>query len=274
MTVTDHSKPVSDLSQVKNTKEPRITIIRTPHDDTRPYFSMSRNTAQDRSLSWEARGVLAYLLSKPSDWQIIIADLKQNCGRDKVRKILDELKTAHYLLITQGHDEKGHFTAEYQLHETPFTEKPSTVDQYTVKPETVKHPLHKIDTQKTENKKTSRQPDAIFDAISKVWKTTAGAIIGNMKSMMLGTAKTGDWAAANFDQPVTADEIIAFGQWYKRKNPDLTIPNKPEKIQRWFYEYRQVSAKRIVQLDPVNDLNTPLEFDPPLTAYLKAASNE
>ncbi len=119
-----------------------------------------------------------------------------------------------------------------------------------------------------------RKPDPIFDAISQVWKTTAGAIIGNMKSMMLGTAKTGDWAAANFDIPVTADEIISFGQWYKRKNPDLTIPNKPEKIQRWFYEYRQVAAKRIVQLDPVNDLNTPLEFDPPLTAYLKAASNE
>src|SRR5690242_13575347 len=109
----------ADLSQVNTSQETNVTIIRTPHDDRRPFFAMSRNTAQDRSLTWEARGVLAYLLSKPSDWQIIIADLKQNCGRDKVRNILDELKMHGYLVITQGHDEKGHFTAEYKLYETP-----------------------------------------------------------------------------------------------------------------------------------------------------------
>lgn len=266
--------PNPSTSQVEKSQETNVTIIRTPHDDTRPYFSMSRTTAQDRSLSWEARGVLAYLLSKPSDWQIIIADLKQNCGRDKVRNILDELKIHGYLVITQGHDEKGHFTAEYKLYESPITEKPSTVNQHTVKPETAKRPLHKIDKQSTEKKKTPREPEPIYLAISQVWKTNASAIINNMRAMMLGNSKTGDWAAANFDIPVTADEIISFGQWYKRKNPDLTIPNKPEKIQRWFYEYRQAAAKRVTPLDAANDLSQPVDFEPMLVSRMKAASNE
>lgn len=269
---TSYNTSKSVPGQVNNTKEPRITIIRTPHDDERPYFSMARSTAQDRTLTWEARGVLAYLLSKPSDWQIIIADLKQNCGRDKVRKILDELKASRYLLITQGHDNKGHFTAEYQLYETPYTEKPSTVNQYTVKPETAKRPLHNTDEQSTENKKTSRQPDLIYDAIALVWKTNASGVIVKMKSMLLGTAKDGDWKAANFSEPATADEIIAFGQWYKRKNPDLTLPNKPEKIQRWFYEFRAATAKKITPLDPDQDLSKPIDFLPILQKYAGEAS--
>ncbi len=269
MTTIDHSKPVPDSSQVNSTKETRITIIRTPHDDQRPYFSMSRYTAQDRSLSWEARGVLAYLLSKPSDWKIIIADLKQNCGRDKVRKILDELKASHYLVISQAHDEKGHFTAEYQLYETPFTEKPSTVNQYTVKPETVKRPLHNTDTQKTENKRPTRAPllDPFFDAIAFVWDTRATGFVNNMKAMMLGISRSGEWSGCNFEPPANPAEILEFGKWYKRKNPDLSLPRKPEKIQHWFYEYRAEQVK----LQKAKEARASL---PPLTVVTPAQSTE
>lgn len=121
------------------------------------------------------------------------------------------------------------------------------------------------------SKPPSKPPalDPIWDAISQVWKTNASAIIGNMKAMMIGKAKTGEWAAANFDPPASAVEIIGFGQWYKRKNPDLTLPNKPEKIQRWFYDFRTANANKPMQQIEIVEVDLPwIEVLP------KAAGNE
>lgn len=113
-----------------------VSIVRAPRTKDRPYFSMCRATAQDERLSWEARGVLAYLLSKPDDWQVQIPDLQQKCGRDKVRGILQELIDGRYLVKSQEHDpETGKFLRNhYQTYETPFTENPSTVEPSTVNP--------------------------------------------------------------------------------------------------------------------------------------------
>ena len=51
------------------------TIIRAPRSAEHPYFACRRAPAQDEALSWEARGVLWYLLSKPDDWIILESDL-------------------------------------------------------------------------------------------------------------------------------------------------------------------------------------------------------
>jgi DnaD/phage-associated family protein len=87
-------------------------------------------------LSWEARGILWYLLSKPDDWQVRVSDLMQNCGRDKVRNTLAELIRFGYLEKTKqefaDHHQFG--IVEYKVHETavtgfPSTAAPSTADQ-------------------------------------------------------------------------------------------------------------------------------------------------
>lgn len=112
-------------------------IRRAPRDKKNPYFMMHQKTAQDERLSFEARGLLAYLLSKPDDWQLIIADLMRagGCGRDKVRKILAQLEEQKYLEKRQVKDEKGLFShTEYWVYERPLTENPSTESPSTEKP--------------------------------------------------------------------------------------------------------------------------------------------
>lgn len=100
-------------------------IIRTLHTADRPYFAMSRAAAQDARLSWEERGMLAYLLSKPDDWQVNVKDLQQNCGRDKVYRILADLEAHGYLTRQVVRDKRQVIRGvEYQVHETPFPEKP------------------------------------------------------------------------------------------------------------------------------------------------------
>ena len=98
------------------------TIIRAKHDKENPYFQMRRDTIQNENLSWEARGMLCYLLSKPADWEIQISDLKQKCGRAKVYAILDELIKANYIKERQKfQDEKGHWQwTPYIVYELPI----------------------------------------------------------------------------------------------------------------------------------------------------------
>lgn len=91
------------------------TIVRAKRSET-PYFMMSRATAQDEKLSWAARGILTYLLSKPDDWRINVKDLQQGCGRDKVYGLLDELINNRYIVRSKTQ------SVEYMVHEVPLPE--------------------------------------------------------------------------------------------------------------------------------------------------------
>jgi hypothetical protein len=56
----------------KPAREPSTSasIIRVERDRKHPYTIINDTFANDARLSFAARGVLAYLLTKPNDWQI------------------------------------------------------------------------------------------------------------------------------------------------------------------------------------------------------------
>lgn len=138
----------------------RITVIHAPRDTDHQYFAISRAVPQDNRLSFEARGVLSYLLSKPSNWEVRIADLQRegNCGRDRIYRILKELKGNGYLHRDRIHGTGGTFEwGPYRVYEAPFTEntdmdtpqqkaaQPFTEKPDTVKPDTVNTEMAKGD---------------------------------------------------------------------------------------------------------------------------------
>ena len=102
------------------------TIVRAKHD--KKYFRMHRDTAQDRELSWEARGLIAYVLSKPDNWEIQVKDLEQGCAKGRVYRILDELKKAGYLESRKRYkNKKGKWQyTPYILHERPLPQNQDT----------------------------------------------------------------------------------------------------------------------------------------------------
>ncbi len=90
----------------------------------RPFFQMEKQSINDSQLSYKARGILAYLISKPDDWEINVTELERSSekdGRDSVRSGLKELEQARYLMKERVQDkETGHFKGwEYVLYETP-----------------------------------------------------------------------------------------------------------------------------------------------------------
>ena len=115
------------------------------------YTSISNDFLQDDSISFEARGLGASLLSRPEDWEINISALmtEGNVGRDKVNKIIQELIKAGYMYKSQSRtsgkfsrnilfisDEKDYLFEEVIEKErtSPLTEKTTTVKPVTGEP--------------------------------------------------------------------------------------------------------------------------------------------
>lgn len=88
------------------------------------FTSISRHALQDSRLSFTARGVLGYLLSKPDDWTVRNADLQRegNIGRDKVEKILRELREHGYLHRTRVQLSNGRWHWISAVYEEPYPE--------------------------------------------------------------------------------------------------------------------------------------------------------
>jgi len=78
-----------------------ITFQRSPHDRKNPYVMISREMAQDKSISPKARGVLLYLLSLPDDWKIYHSQLQEGLGVGE-----DYLNSAMEELLQNGYAER------------------------------------------------------------------------------------------------------------------------------------------------------------------------
>lgn len=86
------------------------------------YTIMSNHHLRDQNLSHSARGLLSFLLSLPENWDYsfngLVAISKE--GKDAIRSIINELKAAKYIKISQYRDEKGWFKSKYDVYEYPY----------------------------------------------------------------------------------------------------------------------------------------------------------
>ena len=68
------------------------------------FVIVDQAAVEDMHQSWAARGLLAYLLSRPDDWKVLVNDLKKrgNLGRDGIYALLRELRSAGYVCFARG----------------------------------------------------------------------------------------------------------------------------------------------------------------------------
>jgi len=108
-----------------------------------PYVMLNKTPLSDDRISWRAKGIWAYLLSKPDNWTVREKDImnKSTEGRDAVRAAIKELVENGYILKTELR-EKGKFVGiEYSVFETPITTENTPVPPLPEKPSTVEMPL-------------------------------------------------------------------------------------------------------------------------------------
>lgn len=63
-----------------------------------PFVQIDKAIFEEPRLSWKAKGLLGYLLSRPDDWRVILADLvkRSRDGKGAVQSAMKELAAAGY----------------------------------------------------------------------------------------------------------------------------------------------------------------------------------
>jgi hypothetical protein len=96
-------------------------IVRVERGSEYRYSTLAAEAMQDPRLSWEARGMLAYLLSKPDSWEVRIGHLvgQAPASKQKVQRILAELERCGYLERRRERDARGRFVWLSVVYERP-----------------------------------------------------------------------------------------------------------------------------------------------------------
>ncbi|NKT91714.1 replication protein [Rhodococcus hoagii] len=84
---------------------------------------LSNAVLNDSRLSFRARGVLMWLLSKPADWRTrseSIAGQSPTEGRDAIRTAMRELESLGYLVRQKIQDDRGRWRTLQTIFEEPF----------------------------------------------------------------------------------------------------------------------------------------------------------
>ena len=113
----------------------------------RNYTVLDNTFLKDKSLSWKAKGLMAYFLSLPDDWTIHFSEIEKHAtdGKASLRSAINELKEKGYLKAEQKRVENRFAEMVYTIIENPAEGFPLTDFQKTEK-------------QKTGNQFTENQP--------------------------------------------------------------------------------------------------------------------
>ena len=128
-----------------------MAVVRARREDT--YTAVDNKILQPCKLSFDARGLLCTLLSKPDDWSMNVKDLEnetQGCRKhsksDALYAMLKELKEAGYVIM----ERKATGEVDYFVYDTPRLVATAKIDNDTTKilnqneVEEVKSPIGKI----------------------------------------------------------------------------------------------------------------------------------
>lgn len=92
------------------------------------FSTLPNDFLRDSTLSFECRGMIAYLLSHTEDWKCRPADLERegNIGKDARRRIMIEAEKAGYITFHSERLKSGQFNVWYDAHEEPVSAEERT----------------------------------------------------------------------------------------------------------------------------------------------------
>ena len=107
-----------------------MSIIRTKREHN--YTVVSNKVYDKNQLSWQAMGLLGYLLTKPDNWQVMVAELvnvtkdtKKPTGKEGVYNIINELKEKGFISVRKNSDGSTDYTVYDEPIQQPNQGKPN-----------------------------------------------------------------------------------------------------------------------------------------------------
>lgn len=101
------------------------TIHRANFEDH--FTTLFNPSVEDQRLTWQAKGLLWYLISRPKNWSInrnhlskIYTGPKKNCGKDAVDEMFRELIDLQYITYTKNCPNTGKMIHRYDVYPMPY----------------------------------------------------------------------------------------------------------------------------------------------------------
>lgn len=208
-----------------------MSIMRFKKGKKNPYFQMHNSTVNDPLLSWQSKGLLAYLISKPDNWYVNYNDLVSAgpSGIKYVRSIINELIKTGYIIRSQLRSNNGHFGFDnFTIYEKPILPKsfknriaPYSPKRHAVTRHALKGTLLNTDNKdNTERKKTTTTsvvlPDNVDDVSLLPDKEKSETIL-LLNSLKITNHKK---LFALFH----TKDILAYATWIKKQNFTMKNP--------------------------------------------------
>jgi hypothetical protein len=225
----------------------------------RNFFSAYNKPFETIELSWEARGLLGYLLTKPDGWECRNNDIINNgpAGRDKVARMIKELIDAGYMKRFRFQNESGQFDWVTEVYELP--QELDTIPVKTVygsavngSPVDGKHgDIASIDSVNTEKKgATPTEPpkpkssnganlDPARDMLDRAFQSRGGKLPTDgmtPEEIAVQEIREGQWRVK--DRLRKENIVLALGYFLvavrvKTKRPDFSPPGDGSVRSRW-----------------------------------------
>jgi hypothetical protein len=149
------------------------TIFRTMKDADNPFVMIDRRPIENPVLSWKAKGILTYLLSRPDNWIVRLGDLVKRSpdGVHAIRGAIKELQAAGHVSRREIRENGRFVRYELEVYELPFTSRPLTSFPHAEKPLAENRTLN--DTNNNENNSNGIKP--MSDNLPIEWQILSGA---------------------------------------------------------------------------------------------------
>lgn len=101
------------------------------------YVIIDKTFLADKKLSWKAKGIMAFMLSKPDDWTFYLDELMQHStdGKASFRSGFKELQNRGYVKRVKHRKDDGTFEWETIVYERPHTDFPQVDKPHMDKPQ-------------------------------------------------------------------------------------------------------------------------------------------
>lgn len=136
-------------------------IIRTVKNKENPYSQIPNKIINNPNLSYKAKGVLIYLISKPNNWETRISDIVKHGreGETAVSSAIKELEEAGYIIRKKIRGKDGKWAGwETLVFEEPQGVSPSQEAPLPSEPQSENHPQPKLDFPMSDNPISDNRP--------------------------------------------------------------------------------------------------------------------
>lgn len=179
------------------------TIIRAPRRNR--YLVLDQRIVDDTRLSWAARGMLAYLLSRPDNWEVRVKDLQRrgNLGRDGTYKLINELRATGYVEFRQSRDARGRIRGgSYIVREIPNPPHPESPDTDVPEPAAP----YPVDPEALTTTEVNLLPSTTTTTTTTTYNTKERDLNFNQRTQVIAFP---DWISAEL-QGVAREKVARF----------------------------------------------------------------